>query len=145
MDGSLLRGSGAACTPGEGDDEQLGKPAGCQQTHIWKPALGNVCLVTRRKASGVMRCSHLALLLNSPATPHPHERVAGVRSKYSGRNSSSVFRELWDKKLFGPDTNVYAKYPVTGSEGLICVLCLDFVWPDIPGNGAYEWSRLRYR
>lgn len=38
----------------------------------------------------------------------------------SGTFFPSLIRRLW------PDKNVYAKCPVTGSHGLICVLCLDF-------------------
>lgn len=48
-------------------------------------------------------------------------------------------------RLFWLDKYVYAKCPVTGGKGLICMLCLDFVGPDSPGNGAYEWSRFHYR
>jgi len=36
---------------------QLRKAAGCQQTNICKPGLRNMCLLTKRKALGVLRFS----------------------------------------------------------------------------------------
>lgn len=72
-------------------------------THSWTSVPSLPLAVSHEHQLGVMqdRNKGRCTLLRGAFFPPPlstSARVAGVRSKYSGRNSSSVFRELRDKK-----------------------------------------------